>query len=296
MAQQFSYVRLSEESEAFKGQLLKDYAVRARRISATYARFYLEQEQGGDVEKKGRFYWMALGAFASKTVACTLETWQVRTQAAMVSRTTREGLGKGNFWLFCDISGWHWYYCNSPHSFDMCLDKRSADTYVPAVKNQVAKLPWSGMALPKIKQMAVSSYIKSGFSKVKEFEREENERRRPAIQLAHLLAIAEHEQGVILQPLIYDDQDFIFWLKAQRLPGVSWVSPGLELVFTHACTMADPSSKSVAPDDTHLEDLRSRMKWIAKAADKFHSLMQTKRSYMEGELRAMAGWVGLTDT
>jgi hypothetical protein len=21
-----------------------------------------------------------------------------------------DGLGKGNFWLFCDISGWHWYY------------------------------------------------------------------------------------------------------------------------------------------------------------------------------------------
>ena len=109
MAQQFSYLRLCDDRGAFKASLIKDYAVRARRIAATYARFYLEKEVGGDPAKKGRFYWMALGAFASKTVACTLEAWQVRAQATFMSKTTKEGLGKGNFWLFCDISGWHWY-------------------------------------------------------------------------------------------------------------------------------------------------------------------------------------------
>src|SRR5688572_18652283 len=71
MAQQFAYLRLANETGAFKAQLVKGYSVRARRIAATYARFYLEQEDGGNSALKGRFYWMALGAFASKTVACT---------------------------------------------------------------------------------------------------------------------------------------------------------------------------------------------------------------------------------
>ncbi|WP_111640711.1 DUF2515 family protein [Marinimicrobium alkaliphilum] len=55
---------------------------RARRIAATYARFYLETEDGGDPSKLGRCYWMALGTFASKTVACLLDTWQLNASYA----------------------------------------------------------------------------------------------------------------------------------------------------------------------------------------------------------------------
>ena len=76
LAQQFCCLRLSDPvaGKDFKHKLIEDYAVRARRIAATYARFYLEQETsaGSDGSKKGRFYWMALGAFASKTVALSL--------------------------------------------------------------------------------------------------------------------------------------------------------------------------------------------------------------------------------
>jgi hypothetical protein len=295
MAQQYSYLRLSDEIAPFKSKLVKDYAVRARRIAATYARFYLEQEDGGDTAKKGRFYWMALGAFASKTVGCTLETWQVQTQATVMSKTTKEGLGKGNFWLFCDISGWHWYYCKHPKTFDMCLNGRNAANYATAVKAQVAKLPWSGEALPKINQMAVSPHIKTGFAKVKEFENQADARRRPAIQFAHLLAIADHEQGVILQPLIYDDKDFVYWLELQRSPWVRWASPNLELVFSTACSTDTAALKSGAPKGTKLESFKSRMDWIQDAAREFHKLMQTERGYMEGQLRTMAGWVALAD-
>lgn len=81
IAQQFSYLRLGDETAPFKSKLVKDYAVRARRIAATYSRFYLEQEDGCEQAKKGRFYWAALAAFASKTVACTLETWQLSTRS-----------------------------------------------------------------------------------------------------------------------------------------------------------------------------------------------------------------------
>ncbi|WP_157451420.1 DUF2515 family protein [Caldimonas taiwanensis] len=51
--------------------------MRARRLAAIYARFYPELEDGGKPQWKGRFYWMALGAFASKTVACSLEMVRV---------------------------------------------------------------------------------------------------------------------------------------------------------------------------------------------------------------------------
>jgi hypothetical protein len=295
LAQQFSYLRLSDETAPFKAKLVKDYAVRARRIAATYARFYLELEPKSDVAKKGRFYWMALGAFASKTVACTLEAWQLWAQASFLSDKTKDGLGKGNFWLFCDISGWHWYYCWYSKSFDMCLDSRNAANYATAVKAQVAKLPWSAQALPKIKQLAVSAHIKSGFAYVRAFEQQGDATKRPAIQLKHLLAIADHEQGVILQPLIYDDPDFVYWLKAQRLPGISWVSPGLELVFSHACSTDDAALKSVAPEGTKLEELDSRMNWIRNAAEEFHDLMQRRPAYIEAELRTMAGWVAMAD-
>ena len=294
MAQQFSYLRLSDETAPFKSTLVKNYAVRAKRIAATYARFYLELEQGGNVAKKGRFYWMALGAFASKTVACTLELRRLRLQSAAVS-STWEGLGKGNFWLFCDISGWHWYYSMYAGSFDMCLDSRNSDNYVTAVKAQVKKLPWSAEALPKIKKLAVSREIRLGFAKVKEFEDQTDTRRRPAIQLENLLAIADHEQGVILQPLIYDDPDFVYWLELQRNPWVRWASPNLELVFGSECGTDNTVLKSVAPDDTKLENFKSRMKWIGKAAEKFHQLMQEKTAYMEGEIRTMAGWVAMGD-
>jgi hypothetical protein len=295
MAQQFSYLRIAYVDGDHKAKFIRDFAVRARRIAATYARYYLELEEGCDASKKGRFYWMALGAFASKTVACTLETWQVRTQATVLSTTTKQGLGKGNFWLFCDISGWHWYYCKHNNSFDMCLGSRNAANYVPAVKTQVSKLPWSADALPKIKQMAISPHIRTGFAKVREFEQQNDARRRPAIQLAHLLAIADHEQGVILQPLIYEDADFVAWLAAQRNLLLRWISPGLELVFSSACSTNTAALKSVAPEDTKLEDLKSRMDWIQDAAKQFHKLMNDRRTYMEGELATMAGWVGMAD-
>jgi hypothetical protein len=293
MAQQFSHLRLSDKTGEFKAQLVADYAVRARRISATYARFYLEQEEGCEESKKGRFYWAALAAFASKTVACTLEAWQVKTQARVLSKTTKEGLGKGNFWLFCDISGWHWYYAKFPKTFELCMDSRTSASFVPTVTAQVKKLPWNGEALPKIKQMAVSKEVKTGFAKVKEFESQTRADVRRLIQMDHLLAIADHEQGVVLQPLIYDDKDFVYWLKMQRSPWVSWASPNLELVFSSACSTDDEALKSVAPKETRLEDFDSRMKWIGQAASKFHDLMRLRPGYMEGEISAMAGWVAL---
>lgn len=293
-AQQFSTVRLCTHSGEHKGKLVRDYSVRARRIAGTYARFYLETEDGGNFEKKGRYYWMALGAFASKTVACTFDAWQVKGMTPF-DDTVWEGLGKGNFWLFCDISGWHWYRSMYPKSFDQCLAKRNAENYVGPVKTQLKQLPWMEEALPTIKNFSVSKEIIAGFKKVDEYEKATN-KERPAIQLAHLIEIAKHEQGVILQPLIYEDKSFAARVGLQRAWYANWASPPIELVFTHACSTEGAKLKSVAPEGTKLESFDSRMKWILNAANEFHFLMQHQALAMEKELEIMAGWKDMADS
>jgi hypothetical protein len=182
------------------------------------------------------------------------------------------------------------------NSFDMCRDSRNASSYVKEVRAQMKHLPWQAKALPTIKNFAVSKDVKEGFEKVKEFESTNDKRQRPTIQFDHLLAIANHEQGVILQPLIYDDPEFAAWVGAQRSVILNWASPELELVFTHACSTDNPALKSVAPEGTKLEVFESRMFWIRQAAKKFHGLMQQRPVFMEGELKKIAGWVDMPDT
>ena len=142
--------------------------------------------------------------------------------------------------------------------------------------------------------MSVSPHIRAGFEKVKLFESQADARRRPAIQLAHLMDIANHEQGVILQPLIYDNEDFAYWVRKAR-GGLSWVSPNLELAFSSECDTKVPAFKSLAPEGTKMEDLDSRMGWIQQVAQQFHGLMINNKNYMEGELKTMAGWVNQED-
>jgi hypothetical protein len=312
LIQQDCYIRMGSITADMVATPIKDYETRAKRIAGTYARFYLETERGGNPKKKGRFYWMALGAFASKTVACTLHAWQVKAQS-MATDTTRDGLGKGNFWLFCDIAGWHWYYTQFNDDFEMCLDKRDTSTLIKNVQAQTKKMPWSATALPKIKNLKVSKEIKLAFKMVQAFEKAPKDK-QAGFQMKHLLAVADHEQGVILQPLIYDDPDFAKWVKVQRVANskthaaekanpvwyflrsiVQSLTPDLELVFSHACSTKDTKLKSVAPEDTKLENFESRMKWIGSAAEQFHELMQRKTSYMEAEIATMAGWYNMPD-
>jgi len=208
---------------------LTNAQISARRVAATYARLYLETEEGGSPEHKGRYYWMAIGAFASKTVARTFDAWQVKT-LEVLSKTVKDGLGKGNFWLFCDISGWHWYHNMYRKSFDQCLSERNSERYVREVKDQLRQLPWNTEALPKINNLRVSPHIIAGFEKVRQFE-QATAAKRPDFQFGNLIDLANHEQGVILQPLIYNDPTFAEKIDLQRSWWVSWASPTVELVF-----------------------------------------------------------------
>ncbi|WP_347329811.1 DUF2515 family protein [Marinimicrobium locisalis] len=305
-AQEFSYLRLSDEQDNGDYELIGLYAARARRIAATYARFYLETEDGGDHDKRGRYYWMALGAFASKTVACLLDKWQLQgsyffgwlTRDKVDSRKIANGLAKGNLWLFSDIAPAHWFYNNHPeHFFDgmACLQQRHANSLHEPVKEILNSLPWSSESLGVIDHFVPSGDLVKGFRYVRSYEQQGGRENQERAQMKHLMAIADHEQGAILQPLIYDDPAFSSWTAFQRRSWVRWASPTYELVFSHECSAKDEELKSVAPDDMVVEDFESRMKWIEKAAKKFDGLMKKKSSYMRSEIATIARWVDSPD-
>jgi len=304
-AQQFAYLRLSDKTGDNEYKFIGLYAARARRIAATYARFYLETEDGGDTDKIGRYYWMALGAFASKTVGCILDSPQIQSSYALGTaslgitdmKAIANGLGQGNLWLYNDIAPAHWLYNNYPEHFFSgmaCLHERDANQLVKTVKTYLNNLPWAATSLGRINHLKPSDRILKGFKKVLQIERTENPTRRSKYQLEHLLAIADHEQREILQPLIYDDPVFSKWLIRERKYW-RWVAPTYQLVFTHECRESNPQLKSVAPGDMKVEEEESRMDWIEDAAKMFHKLMGTKEAHMLDELKTMATWVNSPD-
>lgn len=306
LAQEFSYLRLSDKNADNEYELIGLYAARARRIAATYARFYLETEDGGDPSKLGRYYWMALGAFASKTVACLLDTWQLNasyaggrlTLGATDMHEIANGLGKGNLWLFGDIAPPHWFYNHyAEHFFDgmACIHERDVNDLEDTVRETVNDLPWASDSLGPIDHFRPSDDLIEGFRKVVEIEQLPESRNRRQVQFKHLMAIADHEQGAILQPLIYDEEIFAKWSRRQRWPIVRSLSPKFELVFSHQCSECDENLKSEAPKDMRVEDFRNRMNWIEEAALQFHGLMQTKSSYMNQEIRTISSWVNYED-
>ncbi len=297
LAHQFTYLRLSDKVGDNEYELVDLFAARAKRIAATYARFYLETEEGGNADKMGRYYWMALGAFASKTVACLLDSVQLNLMY-VAFKTVPRGLGQGNLWLFTDIAASHWFYNNYRENFHQgmaCEQKRDANKLEETVKNITNDLPWAADSISKINHFKPSEDIIEGFEWVKKIEDEEDVERVRNYQIAQLLAIAEHEQGAVLQPLIYDNPAFASWAKAQRSAWIRWMSPTYQITFTHACNINEAELKSVAPDDMIVEDFKSRMDWIDLAAKKFHGLMNTRNDYMTQELRTMASWVDTPD-
>jgi hypothetical protein len=307
---------------------VSDRELRARRIAATYARVFLEDFHLGDKSKIGRFYWLGLGAFASKQVAATLNRWQV--QAAHWS-DLRAGLGLGNLWLFNDVLPWFYGYAAGADTFDKCANSRDSRHFVDQVATNftrqldhdtsIAKVPYevdgvTGAKKAKLGYLKCTEIVKDGFKAVKDWETGSIQKRHDAA-LNHLLLIAQHEQGEVLQGLIYDNPDFQKWLDRQRaalatsddtaindsmnamkygladdsslamIPFVRALVPGLHLVLTSQYKTNDIRYRSNAPDRMVLQNYRKRMDWIQKAADKYDDLMQTEKEFMLGELRAI---------
>ncbi len=297
LAHQFTYLRLSDEIAENEYELVDLFAARAKRIAATYARFYLETEEGGSPDKLGRYYWMALGAFASKTVACLLDSWQLNSMY-VAFKTIPRGLGQGNLWLFTDVAASHWFYNNYRENFHegmMCGRSRNANSLEEPVKKITDDLPWAAESIGTINNFVPSKDIIKGFKLVEKIEESSDKKKIPDLQLAQLMAVAEHEQGAVLQPLIYENPDFAAWARRQRSKWINWMSPTYQLTFTHECNIDDEELKSVAPDGMVVENFQSRMDWIEDAAKTFHDLMLRKKVYMEQELQTIASWVNTPD-
>ena len=312
LAQQFAYKRLMEKKGSEKYTLLDDYGTRARRISATYARFCLEEEDGCDKALQGRYYWMGLGAFASKTVACMFDTWQVKYLTTELRFTgmdnVYEGLAKGNFWLFQDIASWHSLYnmCVTKDiaskttkgyaGFVQCRDIKSADILCDIPKNIVKnKLPWASESLGLIGNLAKSAgrpesgVLEAGMELVHTIETmillNKDEKDIRVVQFKHLIKIAKHEQGNILQPLIYADgswmpTDFQDWLSVMRwLPKM----PTVKLTLTSEC---DESQEKVK----ELQKERNE-----KALKKYHKAITKEESRIRLEVQKLSGLGTLTE-
>ncbi len=151
-----------------KWMLEADFSIRAARIAGIYASFYLEQEDGGNEKLMGRFYWMGLAAFASKQVMCGLDFTTLATTAWPIGKPVvdigKNGLGKGNFWLFQDIFCWHWFYSKYPNKFEGCFSARNSETFDEKVKGALSRLPWAQESLAvidgfKVKQEVVDAFL-----------------------------------------------------------------------------------------------------------------------------------------
>ncbi|NQD92771.1 hypothetical protein HP532_08935 [Pseudomonas sp. CrR25] len=302
MGQEAAIDRLSVETRSFfstttKQELVVDFSARAARIAATYARFYQEQEEGGNPQFKGRFYWMGLAAFASKQVKCGLDfipsepylTLATPPIAQPPLRIGKNALGKGNFWLFQDIFVWHWFYSLYPTQFEECAPERNAQDCVPHVKTNIDSLPWAGEALPIINNLQVTEYINQAFALIKQLETMPNNSRRRAVQLTSLIAIADHEQRKILQPLIYESHAFKLVLDAQALAeGLPFV-PLRAAAFSTACD-TETKELRVQMTDGDLYSEKDRMGFIENIASKYHELMGKRPRYMDDTIATIATW------
>ncbi len=268
------------------------YINRARRIAATYARFYLETEGFGSNTKKfkGRYLWMALGAFASKEVSFALDGLRAWFGDSISMTSTMDWLGKGNFWLFQDIAGWHYYNNRFKYpNFAGCEPLRNWNTLQPETKEKVNNdLVWADESLPKIKYLQTNDFIKVAFAAADSFTKARKDIDKQKYQRTNLVTLADHEQHMILQPLIYDTQEAKDDIKSQKT--FSALAPGLKLTLS-AKDSGDYESE--AHTGIKLENVEDRMKWIYNIADDFEGMMKNndKKRYIETELETIAGWL-----
>lgn len=164
----------------------------------------------------GRYYWMGLGAFASKTVAAIfkhgLTAWGYNWIPLGVIRDPVHTFAKGNLWLFMDIAPWHYAWSMSSKSFNDCRVKRNISDFTH-IQEEVKNLPWSS-CLPIIKHLQSTPEIACAFGflpkvetifKRKGVSPKDNFIKASKDLFNHLMAIAVQEQRNILQELVWKD-------------------------------------------------------------------------------------------
>lgn len=322
--QQEAMKRVSNLVSTNNYELEPGYEARAKRIASVYAKTFLETEVGGNTSLLGRYYWMGLGAFASKTVAMVFNAKRSKLvynfDIFLDSDKALDTFAKGNLWLFMDISVWHYVWSVSPTSFAKCKGQRNTQNFVD-LRASINNMPWSS-CLSDINYLRVTSEINSAFSLLPSIE--SKFKARSSIKskfnaankelLNHILYVAVQEQKNILQKIAWEDKNLRANVEHQRSKYLNWATIDQTLALSSDYDIDKLKSRrngiggdarslsedpwSVPPDNTILEDYDSRMVWINKVAEKYHRLMLNDkgRTFLISELRVIANWGNSIET
>ena len=290
------------------------YSSRAQRIAGAYARVFLEDFEHGKPERLGRFYWAGLAAFASKQVAFTIQNKLLLFYAP----ATLRALGKGNLWLYNDALPWHYAWALCPPSVRLCAQRRNAPDLHPVVLNNLSQQEWAAEVLPNlpwnfddatatlgqpIGQLRWAPLMGEAIDVWEAYEAaidpdrnpKPDETKKAAIAMRHLWAMARHEQGEVLQGLIYGNPRFRKEIELGRLTGMPplsympFICFRMQLSFSASEYVDDPDWRSDAPPGIRIDNYHERMDWIRDTAGQYHKLMSGPcRKRLLAELRTLA--------
>lgn len=273
--QQEAMMRVSNLKDKGKNlyKLEPGYEARARLIASVYANIYLEKEKYGNKNLIGRYYWMGLGAFASKTVAAIFKhgltawgyKWIPIISPFVLSPMVRDpvhSFAKGNLWLFMDIAPWHYAWSMSSASFDQCKTKRSVSKFTH-IKEEVLNVPWSS-CLPIIKNLQSTPEIKKAFGLLPKIEavfkrkgktRKQNFADSKDNLFKHLLAIAVQEQRNILQELVWKEWKVQAQATVQSFTGLPDSTLVLSSDYLVDSVKPIRKSKSMLPSSYNIKNM-----------------------------------------
>jgi len=179
---------------------------------------------------------------------------------------------------------------------------KEAYTVLEAMREETKRMADDGAASGRLEKVAKFTQTPKMQEALKEISR--GKEGWPKSLQAELLAIAHHEQLNILQPLIYEDAKLKETLDMNHAYSrrAGWLAPPFQVVFSAAKDADDPElivrfDPSVGALDwlsgsnKSLANTTDRMKFVGDIATRFNELMLKDKSYIEGELRKIRGWL-----
>lgn len=122
----------------------------------------------------------------------------------------KEKMLKGNLWLYLDIYAVHEFYCRYPKSFMAAVKVRNSTKYIETkkarVKTMIENVPDAKDALKELGYFGYygnTDKLIQGFKHIQEYENAKTSAVKRGLQYKSLMAIAEHEQRVVLQNCFY---------------------------------------------------------------------------------------------
>lgn len=190
------------------------------------------------------------------------------------------------------------YWTSFPEAFYVMDEERRE-------LSRVAKDAAATQRLRSVAQFKVTDEIKNAYAIFASEYKAKNKKAAFDFQKRELVEIAKQEQLNVLQPLIYEDKLLGKTMginhAISRYSG-GFLSPRYAVVYSARPHVEDPQLQTVfdQPDGAldyltgpkkSLPDKKDRMSYVDQIARDFNGLMDRNRTYMEGELRKIQGWL-----